>query len=62
MKKTFNLLVSVFLITILMLISAPVCAFADNSSNENYKALIDTGFESGEFESWSSFGTGRKSL
>lgn len=56
MKKTFYLLVSVFLITILMLISAPVCAFADNSSNENYKALIDTGFESGEFEGWSSFG------
>ncbi len=56
MKKTFNFLISIIIISVFMLISAPVYTFAANSSNENYNALIDTGFESGEFEGWSSFG------
>ena len=56
MKKTFNFLISVFIISVFMLISAPVYTFDANSSNENYNAIIDTGFESGEFEGWSSFG------
>ncbi len=53
MKKIrFSYFVSIVITLLIYALSSPVNVFAE----EEYKALIDTGFESGEFEEWISFG------
>lgn len=53
MKKIrFSYFVSIVITLLICALLSPVSAFAD----DEYRALIDTGFESGEFDEWSSFG------
>lgn len=47
-----TLIISMFMSLLIFIALTPVNALAD----DEYRALIDTGFESGEFEDWSSFG------
>ncbi len=56
MKKNNSYFITLLMMSILMFMSVPFSAFADDKTSENYKALIDTGFESGEYEGWTSFG------
>lgn len=56
MKRVVKCLINIVLIAFFMLGFVPVCTFADEQNDVTYKALIDVGFESGEFEGWSSFG------
>lgn len=53
MKKYYRYFITLMVTSILMFISVPFCSLAA----DDYKALVDTGFESGEYEGWSSFGS-----
>lgn len=47
-----TLIISMFMSLLIFISSSPVNTFAD----DDYKALVDTGFESGKFDGWTSFG------
>ncbi len=56
MKKNYRYFWVLLLTSILVFTSIPFNAAADSKSDE-YRALVDTGFESGEFEGWTAFGS-----
>lgn len=52
MKKIrFSYIITIIMSLLIFISSSPENAFADE-----YRALIDTGFESGDYDNWSSFG------
>ena len=57
MKKNNRYFIAILVMSILMFISVPFSVFADSNTSDNYKALVDTGFESGEYSGWTSFGS-----
>lgn len=57
MKKNYRYFITLLITSFLMFLSVPFSAFADDKPDESYKALVDTGFESGEYDGWTSFGS-----
>lgn len=57
MNNNFRHFLSLLLTSILIFISVPFSTFADDTPDDGYKAIVDTGFESGEYDGWTSFGS-----